>query len=104
MRMQKIPALIENGLWPAQIKAIKNLEHSLAANRPRALVQMATGSGKTFTAINLTYHLIKFGGVKRMLFLVDRGNLGDQTLNLKRAVEFAMQAPADKPAAAIGIP
>ena len=51
--MQKIPALIKNGLWPAQIKAINNLEHSLAANRLHALVQMATGSGKTFTAINL---------------------------------------------------
>lgn len=79
-RMQQMPALIEDGLWPAQIKAIKNLEHSLAANRPRALIQMATGSGKTFTAINLVYRLIKFGGARRVLFLVDRGNLGDQTL------------------------
>lgn len=79
-RMQQIPALIESGLWPAQIEAINNLEHSLTANRPRALVQMATGSGKTFTAINLAYRLIKFGGAKRVLFLVDRGNLGDQTL------------------------
>lgn len=79
-RMQQLPPLIENGLWPAQIEAIKNLEYSLAANRPRALVQMATGSGKTFTAINLAYRLIKFGGAKRVLFLVDRGNLGDQTL------------------------
>lgn len=78
--MQQLPPLIENGLWPVQIEAIKHLEQSLAANRPRALVQMATGSGKTFTAINLAYRLIKFGGVKRVLFLVDRGNLGDQTL------------------------
>ena len=52
---------------------------SLADNRPRALVQMATGSGKTFTAVNSVYRLIKYGGVRRVLFLVDRGNLGRQT-------------------------
>ena len=53
---------------------------SLAANRPRALIQMATGSGKTFTAISFIYRLIKFAGARRVLFLVDRGNLGRQTL------------------------
>ena len=66
-------------LWPAQIKAINNLESSLAANKPRALIQMATGSGKTFTAISAIYRLIKFGGARRVLFLVDRGNLARQT-------------------------
>ena len=40
---------------------------------------MATGSGKTFTAVNACYRLIKFGGAKRILFLVDRSNLGRQT-------------------------
>ncbi len=40
---------------------------------------MATGSGKTFTAVNACYRLIKFGGAKRVLFLVDRSNLGRQT-------------------------
>jgi type I restriction enzyme, R subunit len=79
-RLLQMPALIEKDLWPAQIKAIKNLEKSLAENRPRALIQMATGSGKTFTAINFIYRLIKFAGAKRALFLVDRGNLADQTL------------------------
>ncbi|MBL8387969.1 MAG: DEAD/DEAH box helicase family protein [Hydrogenophaga sp.] len=66
-------------LWPAQITAIQNLEASLAANKPRALIQMATGSGKTFTAISAIYRLIKFGGARRVLFLVDRGNLARQT-------------------------
>ncbi len=75
-RIRQMPPLIEDGLWPAQIVAIKNLEKSLAENRPRALIQMATGSGKTFTAITFLYRLIKFGGAKRVLFLVDRGNLG----------------------------
>ena len=77
-RMQVLPPLIEDGLWPAQIVAIRNLEASLKANKPRALIQMATGSGKTFTAISFIYRLIKFAGAKRVLFLVDRGNLGRQ--------------------------
>jgi type I restriction enzyme R subunit len=55
-RLQSMPELVtewgENKLWPAQIQAIKNLEKSLAADKPRALIQMATGSGKTFTALN----------------------------------------------------
>ena len=79
-RIRQMPPLIEDGLWPAQIIAIKNLEKSLSENRPRALIQMATGSGKTFTAITFLYRLIKFGGAKRVLFLVDRGNLGRQAL------------------------
>jgi len=79
-RLQSMPPLREEGLWPAQIKAICNLEDSLRQNRPRALIQMATGSGKTFTSISFIYRLIKFAGAKRVLFLVDRGNLADQTL------------------------
>jgi type I restriction enzyme R subunit len=79
-RLRALPPLIEGKLWPVQVKAIKNLETSLAANRPRALVQMATGSGKTYTAVNFAYRLIKHANAKRVLFLVDRGNLGDQTL------------------------
>src|SRR5437773_5578333 len=67
-------------LWSAQIEAIGNLEKSLAANKRRALIQMATGSGKTYTAVNFVYRLIKLAGARRVLFLVDRGNLGDQTL------------------------
>jgi len=67
-------------LWSAQIEAIRNLERSLAANKRRALIQMATGSGKTSTAVNFVYRLITLAGARRVLFLVDRGNLGDQTL------------------------
>ncbi len=79
-RLQAMPPLEEEGLWPAQIMAIRNLEQSLKENRPRALIQMATGSGKTFTSISFIYRLIKFAGARRILFLVDRGNLADQTL------------------------
>jgi type I restriction enzyme R subunit len=81
-RARSMPPLVtewgEHKLWPAQITAIRNLEASLAQNKPRALIQMATGSGKTFTAISFIYRLIKFAGARRVLFLVDRGNLGRQ--------------------------
>jgi type I restriction enzyme R subunit len=79
-RAGRMPHLQEEGLWPAQIEAVKNLEKSLKEGRPRALIQMATGSGKTFTAITFIYRLIKFAGARRILFLVDRANLGRQTL------------------------
>jgi type I restriction enzyme R subunit len=79
-RLRNLPPLNVNGLWSAQIEAIENLERSLAQDRPRALIQMATGSGKTFTAVSFIYRLIKFAGAKRVLFLVDRSNLGRQTL------------------------
>jgi type I restriction enzyme, R subunit len=78
--LEEMLPLMEEGLWPAQIEAIRNLEESLAQNRPRSLIQMATGSGKTFTAVSAVYRLIKFAGAKRVLFLVDRKNLGTQTL------------------------
>jgi type I restriction enzyme, R subunit len=77
-RLNTLPPLMTNGLWPPQVTAIRNLEESLGANKPRALIQMATGSGKTFTAANFTYRLAKFAKAKRILFLVDRGNLGRQ--------------------------
>ena len=79
-RLKHMPPLEPTGLWQVQEKAIRNLETSLAAGRQRALVQMATGSGKTFTACNLIYRLIKHAGAGRALFLVDRSNLGRQTL------------------------
>ncbi len=79
-RLRHMPPLVTTGLWDAQIEAITNLERSLFDNRPRALIQMATGSGKTFTAVSFIYRLIKFGGARRVLFLVDRSNLGRQTL------------------------
>jgi len=75
-----LPELETDGLWPAQETAIRNLEQSLKENRTRALIQMATGSGKTFTAANVSYRLIRHAGAHRILFLVDRGNLGRQTI------------------------
>ena len=79
-RLTVMPPLDAGALWPVQERAILNLEESLALAKPRALIQMATGSGKTFTACNLVYRLIKHAGARRVLFLVDRNNLGRQTL------------------------
>ena len=79
-RLKAMPPLNASGLWPVRERAIRNLEESLAAGRPRALAQMATGSGKTFMACNQVYRLIKHAGARRVLFLVDRSNLGRQTL------------------------
>nr|WP_309504542.1 DEAD/DEAH box helicase family protein [uncultured Roseovarius sp.] len=73
-----LPALDPDGLRDCQITAITNLEASLKADKPRALVQMATGSGKTFTAITQAYRLLKHAGARRILFLVDTKNLGEQ--------------------------
>src|SRR3989440_6220126 len=80
-RLRRLPPLPHAGLRDCQIEAITNLERSFAENRPRALIQMATGSGKTYTAVSSIYRLVKFGGAKRVLFLVDRSNLARQTLN-----------------------
>ena len=61
-----------------QVEAITGLEKSFAENRPRSLIHMATGAGKTYTACAFTYRLIKYAGARRVLFLVDRANLGEQ--------------------------
>ena len=79
--LRNMPALVTEGLWKVQAEAIRNLEKSLAFNYARALFQMATGSGKTFTAVTGSYRLIKFGKAKKILFLVDRNNLGKQANN-----------------------
>jgi type I restriction enzyme R subunit len=79
-RFRQYPPLNISGLWPAQVEAVQNLEASLAADQPRALIQMATGSGKTFTAVSFIYRMLKFGRARRVLFLVDRANLARQTL------------------------
>jgi len=77
-RLLNTPVLDPTGLWPAQIVAIENLEHSFKKNRPKALIQMATGAGKTFTAATFVYRLLKHADAKRILFLVDTRNLGEQ--------------------------
>jgi type I restriction enzyme R subunit len=91
-RFKEMPPLDETGLWTKQAQAIRNLEQSFGRADPRALVQMATGSGKTFAAVNVAYRLLKFASAKRILFLVDRDNLGKQAED-----EFANFEPPDDP-------
>lgn len=79
-RLQTLPELNTKDLRACQIDAIKGIEKSLKNNNQRALLQMATGAGKTFTACTQVYRLAKFAEAKRVLFLVDRGNLGRQAL------------------------
>ncbi|MBT2478709.1 DEAD/DEAH box helicase family protein [Streptomyces sp. ISL-94] len=78
--LRSLPELETGGLRSAQVEAIEGLEGSLAEDRPRALIQMATGAGKTFTAVTQTYRLLKYAQAKRVLFLVDRNNLAKQAL------------------------
>ena len=77
-RMKQFPGFDTTGFRKCQITAIENLEKSFAANKPKALIQMATGAGKTFTAITTVYRLLKHTGVNRVLFLVDTKGLGEQ--------------------------
>ena len=79
-RLRNMPDVDASNLWPAQERAIVALEQSLAADRPRAMIQMATGSGKTYTAANTSWRLVRLAGAWRILFLVDRANLGKQAL------------------------
>lgn len=77
-RLRAMPPIVLPGMWPNKVKAVTNIEKSLFDDRPRSLIQMATGTGKTLLAITTLYRLIKFGGARRVLFLVDRANLGEQ--------------------------
>ncbi len=80
-RLRRLPPIAVACLRPIQVRAIEGLERSMREGRPRALVQMASGAGKTFTACNWIYRLVRFANAHRVLFLVDRGNLGRQALN-----------------------
>lgn len=88
--MKRFPAFDTTGFRKCQTTAIQNLDASFADNRPKALVQMATGAGKTFTAITAAYRLLKFGKMKRILFLVDTKSLGEQAER-----EFLAYTPND---------
>lgn len=89
-RFHDLPALQASRLRGCQFRAISNLEKSFKESRPRALIQMATGAGKTFTAISFVYRLLKHCKAKRVLFLVDTKNLGEQAEQ-----EFMAYTPPD---------
>lgn len=87
-RLRHMPPLVTDGLRNCQIEGIEGLEKSLARDDPRALVQMTMGAGKTFTACTASYRMLAHAGMRRILLLVDRRNLGNQT-----ATEYAAYRP-----------
>ena len=89
-RMKAFPDFDDTGFRKCQTNAVISLERSFAKNHPRALIQMAPGSGKTYTAITSVYRLLKFARAKRILFLVDTKNLGEQAEE-----EFCKYKPTD---------
>lgn len=89
-RLRRMPDLDESGLRDAQITAITNLEESLRNGKPKALIDMTMGSGKTYVAVSEAYRLLRYGQANRILFLVDRRNLGKQALG-----EFANYVTPD---------
>ena len=92
--MKRFPPFDATGFRDCQSRAITRLEESFADNRPRALMQMATGAGKTYTAVTAAYRLLKFGKLNRILFLVDTKNLGKQAEDA-----FRKYTPDDDPRA-----
>ena len=89
-RLKSFPDFEIAGYRKCQVNAIVGLEKTFGENRPRALIQMATGAGKTYTAIANVYRLLKFAKAKRILFLVDTKNLGEQAEE-----EFRKYKPTD---------
>lgn len=87
-QLRHMPPLVTEGLRTCQVEAIEGLEKSLAHDNPRALIHMTMGAGKTFTACMASYRLLNYASIRRILFLVDRRNLGNQT-----ATEYAGFSP-----------
>lgn len=79
-----------------QVDAIKAVEERINAGQNRILLAMATGTGKTRTILGLIYRVLKTNRFKRILYLVDRNSLGEQTLDVFRDVELDDYLPLDK--------
>lgn len=77
-KLPSLPPVGPKGLRECQFEAITNLELSFKQGLKKALIVLATGAGKTFTACTAAYRLLNYTSAKRVLFLVDRNNLGKQ--------------------------
>lgn len=89
-----LPILNRGSLRTCQFEAIVNFEQSLREGKRRALMVLATGAGKTFTACAIAYRILTYTKVQRVLFLVDRNNLG--TAALRAFGEFEAQGTGKK--------
>lgn len=76
------------GLRYYQVEAIKAVEKAIIEGKETALITMATGTGKTRTILGLIYRLIKTNRYRRILFLVDRTSLGNQSLDTFKEVKI----------------
>jgi type I restriction enzyme R subunit len=83
--LRTMPPLDPAGLRDVQVTAVTGLEESFRADRQRSLVSMTMGAGKTYIAVAEAYRLIRHAGADRILFLVDRINLGVQARDEFRA-------------------
>lgn len=63
-----------------QRNAVNRTVNSVAQGKKRLLLVMATGTGKTYTAFQIVYRLLKSGLVKKVLYLADRNVLVDQSI------------------------
>ena len=63
-----------------QRNAINRVVEAIARGRKRLLLVMATGTGKTYTAFQIVYRLLKSGLCRKVLYLADRNNLVDQSI------------------------
>ena len=73
-----LPTLKKKGLRDCQYEAVTELEKSFRNGQDRALMVLATGAGKTYTACLAAYRMLSYTPMRRVLFLVDRNNLGKQ--------------------------
>lgn len=73
-----LPTLRSKRLRDCQYEAVTELEKSFRIGQNRALMVLATGAGKTYTACLTAYRMLAYTPMRRVLFLVDRNNLGKQ--------------------------
>ena len=84
------------GLRDYQIEAIKVAEEAIAEHKDRILLAMATGTGKTRTVLGMIYRFLTAKRFKRILYLVDRNTLGNQTMDTFKDVRLEGLMSLDK--------
>ena len=92
----KVNPIDISGIRPYQKEAIESIEAAIFSHKTKMILAMATGTGKTFTAAELIYRLLKSQTAKRILFLVDRRVLAAQAVREFSAFEPEPSQKLDK--------
>ena len=79
-----------------QVKAIHKATEAIRAGKQTALLAMATGTGKTRTALGFIYKMLEAKRFRRILFLVDRVSLGEQAMDKFKDVKLRDQLTLDQ--------